>query len=240
MGLNSARCALVIGGARGIGRAIALALNDHGYRVTVTALTHRELEDFAVGDRVIEKRQMDVTDPQSVRGVTTEFRDLDALVNCAGIILREGREHETARFVEVVDVNLTGTMRVCEAARALLVSKKGCVVNIASMLSFFGSGSAPAYSASKGGVVQLTKSLAIAWAPQGVRVNAIAPGWIRTNLTAPLVNDETRSQLVLERTPMGRWGEPEDVAGAVLFLCSPDAGFITGVVLPVDGGYSCA
>jgi NAD(P)-dependent dehydrogenase (short-subunit alcohol dehydrogenase family) len=114
------------------------------------------------------------------------------------------------------------------------------VINIASMLSFFGSGQVPAYSASKGGVAQLTKSLAIAWAVHGVRVNAIAPGWIETPLTAPLVADATRRDAITSRTPLGRWGTPQDVAGAALFLASPAAAFITGVVLPVDGGYSIA
>jgi len=108
------------------------------------------------------------------------------------------------------------------------------------MLSFFGSGYAPAYSASKGGVVQLTKSLAIAWAPEGVRVNALAPGWIETALTAPLYNDPARRGAITARTPMGRWGRPADVAGAAVFLASPAAAFITGIVLPVDGGYSIA
>jgi 2-dehydro-3-deoxy-D-gluconate 5-dehydrogenase len=129
-------------------------------------------------------------------------------------------------------------MRLCSAARELLFASRGCVINIASMLSFFGSGQAPAYSASKGGVVQLTKSLAIAWAPHGVRVNAIAPGWIETALTAPLVSDPAKRDAITARTPLGRWGQPADVAGAALFLASPAAAFITGVILPVDGGYS--
>jgi NAD(P)-dependent dehydrogenase (short-subunit alcohol dehydrogenase family) len=98
----------------------------------------------------------------------------------------------------------------------------------------------PAYSASKGGIAQLTKSLAIAWAPQGVRVNAIAPGWIETAMTAPLLADPARRDAITARTPLGRWGQPADVAGAALFLASPVAAFITGVVLPVDGGYSVA
>jgi NAD(P)-dependent dehydrogenase (short-subunit alcohol dehydrogenase family) len=110
-------------------------------------------------------------------------------------------------------------------------------VNVASMLSFFGGGLAPAYSASKGGIAQLTKSLAIAWAPEGIRVNAIAPGWIATPLTQALQDDPARSQAILNRTPMARWGHPEDLAGPVQFLCSPQAAFVTGVVLPVDGGY---
>jgi NAD(P)-dependent dehydrogenase (short-subunit alcohol dehydrogenase family) len=108
------------------------------------------------------------------------------------------------------------------------------------MLSYFGSGVVPAYSASKGGVVQLTRSLEIAWAREGIRVNALAPGWIETPLTRALVDDPVRNRRIVERTPLGRWGKPEDVAGAALFLCSPAAAFITGAVLPVDGGYSIA
>jgi NAD(P)-dependent dehydrogenase (short-subunit alcohol dehydrogenase family) len=159
-------------------------------------------------------------------------------VNSAGTILRGGQEHDPLEFAKVIDVNLTGTMRMCAACRALLVASRGCVLNIASMLSFFGSGQVPAYSSSKGGIAQLTKSLAIAWAADGVRVNAIAPGWIETALTQPLVADRQRYAEIISRTPLGRWGQPEDMAGAARFLCSPAAAFITGVILPVDGGYS--
>ena len=108
------------------------------------------------------------------------------------------------------------------------------------MLSFYGGGLVPGYSASKGGVAQLTKSLAIAYASEGIRVNAIAPGWVATSLTQPLRDDPVRNTAILSRTPLGRWAEPEDVAGAVVFLCSPAARFITGAVLPVDGGYLVA
>jgi len=158
------------------------------------------------------------------------------LVNCAGVI-RRGAEQDPAVFAEVLDINLNGTMRCCTAARPLLAQSRGCIVNTASMLSFFGGGLVPAYSASKGGVAQLTKSLAIAYAAEGIRVNAVAPGWIATPLTQALQDDPERSGAILGRTPLGRWGKPDDVADPVVFLASAAARFITGVILPVDGGY---
>ena len=161
------------------------------------------------------------------------------MVNAAGVI-RRGEEHDPEVFRQVIDVNLNGAMRVAVATRQRLAATGGSLVNIASMLSFFGGGLVPAYSASKGGISQLTKSLAIAWAAEGVRVNAVAPGWIATPLTQGLQDDPARSAAVLSRTPMGRWGRPEDIAGPVMFLCSDAAAFITGAVLPVDGGYLAA
>jgi NAD(P)-dependent dehydrogenase (short-subunit alcohol dehydrogenase family) len=128
-------------------------------------------------------------------------------------------------------------MRACAASKPKLVEAGGCVVNMASMLTFFGGPRAPAYSASKGGVGQLTKSLASAWAGEGVRVSAVAPGWIATPLTQALQDDPERGRPILSRTPMGRWGTPEEVAGAVVFLASPAARFMTGAILAVDGGY---
>src|SRR5206468_5040364 len=127
--------------------------------------------------------------------------------------------------------------RVCTATRERLKARRGCIVNTASMLSFFGGGLVPAYSASKGGVAQLTKSLAIAYAEDGIRVNAVAPGWIATPLTQALQDDAQRSGTILARTPLKRWGTPDDVAGPVLFLASEAARFVTGAILPVDGGY---
>lgn len=231
---------LITGGTSGIGFAIAQAFADAGATVTVTGLADAEVVEAAARDSRLCCRSLDVRDSAAVNGLVSEFDSLNILVNCAGLLRRGGAEFDEATFLEVLDANLSGTMRVCMACRPLMAKSRGCIVNTASMLSFFGSGFVPAYSASKGGVAQLTKSLAIAWAADGIRVNAVAPGWIETPMTQPLVDDSARSQPILDRTPMRRWGRPEDIAGPVLFLCSPAAAFMTGVVMPVDGGYSIA
>ncbi|MBV9655714.1 MAG: SDR family oxidoreductase [Acetobacteraceae bacterium] len=234
MSLLHGRTAFVSGGASGIGAGIAAALGEAGASVIVGDLLPSSAE--AAEMRSV---RLDVADAESVAAAFAGLDRLDILVNAAGII-RRAAEYDLDTFRQVLDVNLTGTMRLCTAARPLLARGGGAIVNIASMLSFFGGGLAPAYSASKGAVAQLTKSLAIGWAADGIRVNAVAPGWIATNLTQPLQDDAARAAAIVARTPLGRWGRPEDVAGAVVFLCSDAAAFITGVVLPVDGGYLVA
>jgi NAD(P)-dependent dehydrogenase (short-subunit alcohol dehydrogenase family) len=228
--------AIVTGGTRGIGEGVARALASAGYDVIATGVSDAEVSAFAPDPR-IEAVRLDVTHDAEVEALIGRIDTLDALVNCAGIIQRNGAEFTIAAFEKTIAVNLNGTMRMCLAAREKLLKSQGGIVNTASMLSFFGSPVAPGYAASKGAVAQLTKSLAAAWAKDGIRVNAIAPGWISTELTRALEEDEARSAGILARTPMGRWGQPSDLGGVVRFLLSSEAAFITGAVLPVDGGY---
>ena len=234
----SPRRILVTGATSGIGAGIARAFAAAGESVVATGATDAEV-DATRATAGIDLRRLDVRDGAAVSALVEGLGELDVVVNCAGVI-RRGAEHDPIAFAETVDINLTGTMRVCAAARAGLKARRGCIVNTASMLSFFGGGLVPGYSASKGGVAQLTKSLAIAYAADGIRVNAVAPGWIATPLTQPLQDDPARAAPILARTPMGRWGTPDDVAGPVLFLAGAAAAFVTGVVLPVDGGYLIA
>jgi len=210
---------LVTGGTSGIGQAIAKAFEDAGAKVIAAGLP-----------------ELDVRNDVSIGRIFAKIGELDVLINAAGMIRRDD-EFQMGVFQDVLDVNLTGTMRACMEAFPKLRKARGSIVNIGSLLSFLGGANVPAYTASKGAIAQLTKSLAVAWAKDGVRVNAVAPGWIATPLTQALQDDAARSKQILDRTPLGRWGKPEEIAGPVLFLCSEAASFMTGVVVPVDGGY---
>jgi NAD(P)-dependent dehydrogenase (short-subunit alcohol dehydrogenase family) len=229
--------AVVIGGTGGIGAGIARVLLREGWDVLATGLDECEIDAFSISVPSVETALLDVTDQGQVTEFFNRFETLDALVNCAGVLFR-GAEYEMDVFTKVIEINLTGTMRTCLAAHELLARSKGAIVNTASMLSTFGGPLVPAYSASKGGVSQLTKALAGKWAADGIRVNAIAPGWIETEMTAALREDPERNGPILARTPMGRWGKPDEIGELVAWLLSHRAGFITGAIYPVDGGYS--
>jgi NAD(P)-dependent dehydrogenase (short-subunit alcohol dehydrogenase family) len=224
---------LVVGGTSGIGAGIVGAFAGSGASVIATGATEAEVR-AARGNALFHV--LDVRDNAAVKSYVAGLSRLDVVVNCAGIIKR-AEEYDPETFDLLLDVNLSGTMRVCVASRPLLKASGGAILNIGSIFSLLGAPHAPGYAASKGGVALLTRSLAGNFAADGIRVNALAPGWIDAGIAvAALSNPETAAR-IKPRIPLVRYGTPEDVANAALFLCSPYAAYITGAVLPVDGGY---
>lgn len=248
----SGRVAIVTGGNGGIGYGIARGLARAGASIAVVGRNREKSLDAAARLAVdfsvrAEAFTADVSVPEQVGGVTeavrTAFGRIDILVNNAGINIRKRPEVLTLEeWDEVMRVNLTSAFIFSKAVYAIMKGQGGGkIINIGSMTSIFGAAFAPAYAASKSGIVQLTKSCALAWATDGIQVNAILPGFIRTELT-----DKAKAEIpeihekVQGRTAAGRWGEPDDLAGTAVWMAAPASDFVTGVAVPVDGGYSSA
>jgi len=242
----SGRVALVTGASTGLGRAIAIGVAEAGANVACHGNTHAPEGTCAAVTKAGRKAFAltgDLSDSGTPRrlieSTIDHFGQLDILVNNAGTIRRApATEYSEEDWAAVIEVNLSSVFRMAQlAGRHMIERGGGKILNIASLLSFQGGITVPAYAASKGGVAQLTKALANEWAAKNINVNAIAPGYMRTDNTKALQADETRNRQILERIPAGRWGEPADLAGAAVFLCSAASDYINGHVLLVDGGW---
>jgi 2-dehydro-3-deoxy-D-gluconate 5-dehydrogenase len=240
------RVALVTGASSGIGAAIAVGLAEAGADVVCHGNSHPP-DATCEAVRKTGRRALAVRGDLAKRPTAAalvgeaieHFGRVDLLINNAGLIRRSPSAMlSEADWDVVLEVNLSSVFRLAQVAGAHMLERgQGKIVNIASLLSFQGGLFVAAYAASKGGVAQLTKALANEWAARGVNVNAIAPGYVRTENTTALQNDATRSRQILERIPAGRWGEPADIAGAAVFLCSRASDYVHGHVLTVDGGW---
>ncbi len=228
----SGKTALVTGGRRGIGLAIARGLRDHGASVTITG----RAED-AAGVDGFPLKPMRLDDPGSIEALAAGFDGLDILVNNAGELIREGKEYEPDNFDRIILNNLNGTYRMCHAFYPILQASRGCIVNIVSMRAIIGSPLSPAYGASKAGILSLTRTLAVHWGSDGIRVNALAPGWVRTDMNIAVQKDEAAAAGIAASAPLNRWGETHEMAGAAVYLASPAASFTTGTCLVADGGF---
>ena len=243
----SGKTALVTGASRGIGQAIAIGLAGAGANVVAVASRADNASETVVQVKDLGRKATalgcDQSSPQAIKEAAKAANELtgsvDILVNNAGTIRRSpARDYSDEDWNAVLDTNLTGVFQFCRAVGGQMIDQgHGKIINIASLLSFQGGITVPAYAASKGGVSQLTKALANEWASQGVQVNAIAPGYIATDNTAALRANPERNTAILARIPTGRWGEAADIAGAAVFLASPASNYVNGHILTVDGGW---
>lgn len=242
----SGRKAIVTGGGSGIGAGLVEGLYEAGADMCIIGRSEKAEQAAAkIGtpERPVHAIRGDLTDraavPKLFDMAAARLGGLDILVNCHGMVKAgDSIDYDLAAWDETMEANLNSVFRLCQLAGALMVGQgRGKIINIASMLSFGGGLRAAAYAASKGGVAQLTKALANEWAPKGVNVNAIAPGYIRTALNQHIWQDPARYEQVLARLPSGRWGDPADLMGAVIFLASSASDYVHGIILPVDGGW---
>ncbi len=241
------KVAVVTGASRGLGRAMTLGLAGAGTDIVAIASTSENAAETVAEVESLGRRAVAIgcrqDDPEEVRRAVSEsidaFGQVDILVNNAGTIRRApAEEYSDEDWSAVIDTNLNGVFQFCRGiGKHMLERGHGKIINIASLLSFSGGITVPAYAASKGGVMQLTKALANEWASKGIQVNAIAPGYFNTDNTAALRADAARNKDILARIPTGRWGEAEDLQGAVIFLASAASDYVNGHILTVDGGW---
>jgi NAD(P)-dependent dehydrogenase (short-subunit alcohol dehydrogenase family) len=224
---------LISGGAGDIGTAFANAFIEHGADVTVCDLAPPKQKL----DKRVKHEQLDVRKDTAINELASRISKLDVLIHCAGRVL-EMEEYKSKVFMDILDIHLVGNLRLANAFRSHLKTSKGCLINIASMYSYFGAPRAPAYGAAKTGVVSLTRSLALAFAQDGIRVNAIAPGFIKTEMSRAGRAEPAYNDKVVARIPGGEWSEPDELAGAAIFLASPASRLINGATIPIDGGYT--
>jgi len=245
----SGKTVLVTGGSRGIGLSVAKGLAEHGADVAIVARTKEQLEAAkqqiqAVTDKKVWTFPFDIKNIKGIEGlfenIVSETTGIDILVNCAGTTIRgPSEEVDLKTWNQVIEVNLTAVFVLSQAfcSHRKQAGKAGRIINIGSLTCHGARPTTAAYASSKGGLLMLTKTLAVEWAKYNINVNAIGPGYIATDLTEPLWSDEDFTKWVLSKTPLGRWGQPDDLAGTAVLLASKAGDFITGQIIYVDGGW---
>ncbi len=227
---------VVTGGSTGIGNGIARAFREHGAKLIITASRERAAYDTDMDG--MDYHQVDIANDDAMQAFAAQVPSLHVLVNSVGTVVYKRKEFQMPTFRHVVDVNLNGVMHACVLFHDKLLATGGNIVNIASVASFRPTRGNPAYSASKGGLALLTKSLADAWGPEGIRVNGLAPGFVATKITAVSYDNPEINEGIINTPPLRRWGTPEEMGQVALFLASGMASFMTGHTIPVDGGQS--